>query len=262
MKTPADFSAYLFDLDGTVYLGPDLIPGADSAIASLRAAGRRVMFLSNKPISTRTEYAEKLCGLGIPTVEADVLNSSGAMADYLGREMPGARAYVIGEEPLIQDLTAAGLRLVDDPAQTDVVVVSWDRGFTYAKLDAALHALQKGARLVATNPDVTCPVAGNDFVPDCGSLAAAVEAVSGRKIEVWGGKPSPVLATLTLTRLGLKAEACLMVGDRLDTDIAFGCSNGMGSALVLTGAGALTPLDQSPVKPDFVLQSIADLTLP
>lgn len=262
MKTPADFSAYLFDLDGTVYLGPNLIPGADRAIASLRAAGRRVVFLSNKPIASRAEYAAKLTALGIPAAEEDVLNSSGAMAHFLAGEMPGARAYVIGEGPVIDDLIAAGIRIVTEPALTDVVVVSWDRGFTYAKLDDALHALRKGARLVATNPDVACPMPGGDFVPDCGAIAAAVEAASGRKVEVWAGKPSPLLASLAFKRLGLPPHRCLMIGDRLETDVAFGRNNGMGSALVLTGAGVLAHLDASPIKPDFVLQSVADLTIP
>jgi len=261
MRAPTDFAAYLFDLDGTVYLGSELIPGADRAIASLRTAGRRVMFVSNKPIARRAEYAAKLTALGIPAAEEEVLNSSQALAHFLAGEMPGARAYVIGEEPVIEDLVAAGIRIVMDPAETDVVVVSWDRGFTYAKLDAALHALRKGARLVATNPDVACPMPGGDFVPDCGAIAAAVEAVSGRKVEAWAGKPSPVLAALALERLGVPADACLMVGDRLETDVAFGRNNGMGSALVLTGASAFTPLDQSPIKPDFILQSVADLTL-
>ena len=262
MRSVHDFAAYLFDLDGTVYLGPALIPGADRAISSLRAAGREVMFLSNKPIATRASYAEKLTRLGIPTTEDAVLNSSLATATWLAREMPGARAYVIGEAPLVEDLLAAGIRPVNDPQETDVVVVSWDRDFSYRKLDEALQALLRGARLVATNPDATCPTGGGGFVPDCGALVAAVEAAGGRRVETYAGKPSPLMAELALARLGVAAPDCLMVGDRVETDVLFGRNAGMATALVLTGAGRLTPLGEAPARPDFVLESIAELTLP
>lgn len=262
MASIHDFAAYLLDLDGTVYLGPELIPGADRAIASLREAGRKVIFLSNKPIATRASYADKLTSLGIPTPEQDVLNSSLALARYLSREMPDARAYVIGEAPVIEDLIATGIRVGNDPLQADVVVVSWDRGFTYRKLDDALQALHNGARLVATNPDVSCPMPDGAFVPDCGAIAAAVEACSGKAVEVYAGKPSPLLADLALERLAVAPEDSLMVGDRLNTDILFGHNAGMATALVLTGAGRLTPPEEALAQPDFVLESIADLTIP
>lgn len=262
MRSVHDFAAYLFDLDGTVYLGPELIAGADRAISSLRAAGREVMFLSNKPVATRASYAGKLTRLGIPTPEEAVLNSSLAMATWLAGEMPGARAQVIGEAPLVAELVAAGIRPVNEPEETDVVVVSWDRDFSYRKLDEALQALLRGARLVATNPDVACPTPGGGFVPDCGALVAAVEAAAGRSVEAYAGKPSALMAELALARLGVEAPECLMVGDRLETDVLFGCNAGMGTALVLTGAGRLTPPEKGPARPDFVLESIAELALP
>lgn len=261
MRSVHDFAAYLFDLDGTVYVGSELLEGADRAISSLRAAGREVMFLSNKPIATRAAYADKLSRLGIPTPEEAVLNSSLATAKWLAAEMPGARAYVIGEAPLIADLLAAGIRPVNEPLETDVVVVSWDRDFSYRKLDEAVQALLRGARLVATNPDAACPMPGGGFVPDCGAIAAAVEAASGRRVEAYAGKPSLLLAELALERLGVAASDCLMVGDRLETDVVFGRNAGMGTALVLTGAGRLTPPEEAPARPDFVLESIAELTL-
>lgn len=261
LRTPLDYSAYLFDLDGTVYLGPDLIPGAEAAITSLRAAGRRVMFLSNKPLATRASYAAKLTKLGLLTAEAEVLNSTGALAHYLQREAPGARAYVIGEAPLLEDLQAAGLRLTNEPLEAELVVVSWDRDFTYRKLDDALQALRHGARLVATNPDVACPMSGGGLAPDCGALAAAVEACSGKRVELYAGKPSPILAEVALHRLAVAAGDCLMVGDRLETDVLFGRNNGMGSALVLTGVTRRDDLAHASVQPDFVLESVAELTL-
>ena len=176
--------------------------------------------------------------------------------------MPGACAYVIGEAPLIADLLAAGLRLTNEPRDADVVVLSWDRDFSYRKLDDAFQALRRGARLVATNPDVSCPMAGDEFVPDCGAIAAAVEACSMRQVEVYAGKPSTLLAEVALERMGVAAGDCLMVGDRPNTDILFGHNAGMATALVLTGAGRLTPLTEAPALPDFILESIAELTIP
>ena len=242
-------------------MGPELIPGADAAIASLRGAGRGVIFLSNKPIVTRASCAEKLTGLGIPTDEAEVLNSSLALALHLSREMPGARAYVIGEAPVIEDLLGAGLRLVNQPLEADVVVASWDRDFTYRKLHDALQALHNGARLVATNPDVACPLPGGKYAPDCGAIVAAIEACSMRKVETYAGKPSPILAELALANLGVPPEDCLMVGDRAETDVLFGHRAGMATALVLTGAGRQSSDGQMPAQPDLILDSIAQLTL-
>ncbi len=261
MRSALDYEAYIFDLDGTVYLGQELIPGADTAIQSLRQSGRKTMFISNKPIETRAAYAEKLTRLGIPTSEEWVLNSSLALARYLSRDMPCARTYVIGETPLIEDLIVAGLQIVSDPLEAEVVVLSWDRDFGYRKLSDALTAALNGARLVATNPDVSCPVAGGGYLPDCGAIAAAVEACSGRKVELFAGKPHRLLADIALQCLEVRADQCLMVGDRPETDIVFGHNAGMGTALVLTGAGRLTSLSQAPMQPDFVLQSIAELTV-
>ena len=219
------------------------------------------MFLSNKPIATRRSYADKLTRLGIPTEEDAVLNSSGALALLLSREMPGAHAYVIGEAPLMADLIAAGIAITNEPSEADVVVASWDRDFSYRKLDDALTALLRGARLVATNPDVSCPMVGNTFAPDCGAIAAAIEACSGRTVEVYGGKPSRTMAEMALERLGRAADDCMMVGDRVHTDVLFGSNAGMSTALVLTGAGRLVPLDEAPARPDFVLDSVADLAI-
>lgn len=272
---------YIFDLDGTVYLGDRLIPGADTAIAALRARGDKVVFLTNKPLDTRSTYATKLTRLGIPTEVDDIISSSVVMADYLQREAPGARVYCIGEPPLLQKLHDAGVTLVSDPrvvgAEVDFVVASFDRNFDYEKLDCALQALLKGARFIATNADRTCPVDGG-VVPDCGGIIAAIEAVSGKQLELVVGKPSKLTATAALRILGLPAERCTMIGDRLETDILMGNKAGMQTALVLTGVAtreqaeaARTRAEGDPVSattspapspsgvPDFVLDSIAML---
>lgn len=253
------YAGYLFDLDGTIYLGEELIPGADRTVAALRERGAKVLFLSNKPIARRATYAEKLSKLGIPATEADVVNSPLAAARYLAAEHPGARVMVIGEQPLLDELTDAGVRLTDAVEDTDILLVSWDRDINYDKLHRAHDALTAGARFMATNPDVTCPVEGGRMVPDCGAKIAYLEASTGRELEVMIGKPSPIITKLSLGEVGLQPEECLMTGDRLDTDILMGETGGLDTCLVLTGCTCREDLRASTRNPTHVLDSVADL---
>jgi NagD protein len=249
---------WLFDLDGTVYLGDDLIPGAAETIAALRAAGRRVAFLSNKPLHARADYARILCRLGIPAVADDVINSSLVLARHLGRLDPGAPVFVIGEPSLVRELQAAGFEARAD-AEVRWVVISFDRTFDYGKLNTALQAVRRhGARLIATNPDRTCPVPGGE-IPDCAGMIAAVEAVTGRAVEVTVGKPSPVMLEEALAVLGLPARECAVVGDRLETDIAMGKRQGLGTVLVLTGITRPGDPLIAGIGPDVVVPSIREV---
>jgi len=252
------YRGFILDLDGTVYLGERLLPGARAAVAALRAAGRRVCFLSNKPIGSRAEYAAKLTRLGVPTAVDEVINPSAVLARWLAREAPGARCFVIGEPPLVAELDAAGLKPVEGP-QADYVVVAFDRTFDYRKLDVALQAVKRyGARMVGTNPDRTCPVEDGE-IPDAAGMIAAVEAVTGRRVEPIVGKPSPITAAVALERLGLPAADCAIAGDRLETDIAMGKAAGLATILVLTGV--TRPGDPAVARwqPDHVLASLAEL---
>src|SRR3989442_15492630 len=211
---------WLFDLDGTVYRGDALIPGADGAIAALRAAGRRVAFLSNKPLQTRADYARKLTGLGIPTRADDVVNSSLVLARHLARLDPGAPVFVIGEPPLIAELRAHGFEVRGDP-RVRWVVIAFDRTFDYAKLNTALQAVRQGARLIATNPDRTCPTEEGE-IPDCAGMTAAVEAVTGCEGEVIVGKPSPIILEVALERLAGAPRGGGVVGRRPPAGTAVG----------------------------------------
>jgi len=241
-----------------VYLGDALIPGAAETVAALRAASRRVAFLSNKPLQSRAEYAGKLVGLGIPATADDVVNSSVALARHLGRLDPGAPVFVIGEAPLVAELRAAGFETRAD-ARVRWVVIAFDRTFDYAKLDIALQAVTRhGARLIATNPDRTCPVDGGE-IPDCAGMIAAVEAVTDRRVEIVVGKPSPIILREALAVLGLAARECVIVGDRLDTDIAMGKAQGLGTILVLTGVTRAGDGRIAEMGPDLVLPSIRDV---
>jgi phosphoglycolate/pyridoxal phosphate phosphatase family enzyme len=251
------YRGFIFDLDGTVYLGERLLPGAKAVIPALRADGRRVCFLSNKPIQSREEYAAKLTRLGVPAEVDEVINSSYVLARYLAREAPGARCFVIGEPPLIAELARAGLRPVDGP-QADYVVVAFDRTFDYRKLDVALQAVKRyGARLIGTNPDRTCPVEDGE-IPDAAGMIGAVEGVTGRKVEPIVGKPSPITLEVALQRLALTPAECAVVGDRLETDITMGKAAGLATILVLTGV--TRPGDPAIARwqPDHVIESLED----
>ncbi len=258
---PPRFDAYIFDLDGTVFLGDGLLPGAGQAIARLRAVGRRTVFLSNNPTHTPADYAAKLTRLGVPTVVGDVINSSIVMADFLSglREREGInRLFVVGEQPLLDVLAAAGFELVDDAASTQAVIASFDRTFAYRKLQVAFDAIRAGARFFATNADRFCPVPGGGE-PDAAAVIAAIEACTSTRCEAVVGKPSAHMSAAILRLIGLPAARCIITGDRLETDVAMGLEAGMGAALALTGATPRAALDSSPIRPDFVVRDLGEL---
>ena len=253
------YDGYLFDLDGTIYLGDELIPGADETVAKLRERGARVQFLSNKPIARRETYATKLTKLGIACTPEDVVNSPLASARYLASEHPGKRVMVMGEAPLRQELLDAGVILTDRVEETEILLVSWDREICWPQMDAAHQALRQGARFFGTNPDTVCPVEGGQTVPDAGAMIAYLEASTDRKLEVMIGKPSRIITGLALAEVGLTPQRCLMIGDRLGTDIAMGETAGLDTALVLTGVTSREMLAASSAKPTWVLESVAEI---
>jgi NagD protein len=258
------FSGYIFDLDGTVYLGDALLPQAGETITALRARGCRTVFVSNNPTHTRQSYAAKLTRLGLPTPVDDILNSSGVMVDFLQYRMPGAKLFVAGERPLVDDLTHAGFSLSENPAEIQAVIASFDRTFDYRKLQIAFDAIRLGARFFATNPDKYCPVPLSESrptggEPDCAAIVAALEACTGVKVEAVVGKPSPVMIEAALRLVGLPASECVMIGDRLETDVKMGLDAGMAGALTLTGATPETALAGSDIHPTYVLRHLGDL---
>ncbi len=252
------FCGYIFDLDGTIYLGERLIPGAGDVIARLKALSKRIVYVSNKPIQTREHYAAKLTRLGVPTAPQAVINSSLVMARWLSARAPGAAVFVIGEPPLIEEMRRGGFRISEDPAAVQWVVASFDRTFDYRKLNIALQAIRRGARFVATNPDRTCPVEGGE-IPDCAAMIGAVEGATGKRVETIVGKPSDIMIEVAVQAMGLSPGQCLMVGDRLETDVAMGRNAGMATALVLTGVTRRETLEHSPIQPDFVWESVAEI---
>src|SRR3989441_401953 len=248
---------WLFDLDGPVSRGGARIPGPAETMAAPRAAGGRVAFLPNKPLATRADYAEKLTRLGIPTVADDVINSSLVLARHLRRLDVGAPVFVIGEPPLVAELSAHGFEPRTD-ARVRWVVIAFDRTFDYAKLNTALQAVRGGARLIATNPDRTCPTEEGE-IPDCAGMIAAVEAVTGVRVEVIVGKPSPLMLEVALERLGPRARGCAMGGDRVETGMGMGKRLGLAPLLVLSGITRPHHPRLPGGAPDAVLGSIREL---
>jgi len=250
---------YLLDLDGTVYLGDHLIDGAAETISALRERGRRIVFLTNKPLYSRADYAQKLSNLGIETSEGDVITSSYVLARYLADRAAGARVYAIGEPPLLAELEEVGLSLCDDPKKIEYVIAAFDRTFTYEKLDIGFQAIRRGAHFVATNPDRTCPVDGGE-IPDAAAVIAALEATTGKKVEVVAGKPSPVIVSVAIDRLGVCRGECAMVGDRLETDMRMARDAGLTGILTLSGVTSRMDLSGSKIQPNYVIESIAALS--
>ncbi len=255
------YDAYIFDLDGTCYLGDALLPTVQETITRLRDIGKRTVFLSNNPTQTREAYAERLTRLGLPTPASDVINSSLVMVDFLSKRMPGARLFVVGEASLERELAAAGFELAAEAAGVAAVIASFDRGFNYHKLQVAFDAIRAGARFFATNADRFCPVPGGGQ-PDAAAMIAAIEASTGVSVEAVVGKPSRYMAEAILRLLDLPPERCLMIGDRLETDVLMGLNAGMVGALVLTGATDEAALASSPIRPTYVLRTLADLISP
>lgn len=216
------------------------------------------MFLSNNGGRLPRDLMEKINRLGIPVSEDQVLNSAAAMIHALAKDFRESRIMVVGERRLSEGISAAGVELTEDPQSTDIVVVAIDSGFTYDKLRRAHAAILRGALFWATNLDPTFPAA-DGFLPGAGSIVAAVSAAVGRAPDRVFGKPYPDMARIALELLGTDAQSCLVVGDRMETDILFARNAGMDSALVLTGASDRSDLSRLAYAPDYVLESIADL---
>ena len=251
------YKGYVFDLDGTVYLGDALLPGAGEVLMQLKRRSR-VVYLTNKPLQMPADYAAKLTHLGVETSPEEVVSSTDALALYLAQHTPTARLFVIGEPPLVELLGSIGYEVADKAEGVEVVVVSFDRTFNYHKLQVAFDAVRRGARIVATNPDAYCPTPEGGL-PDCAAILAAVEASTGARAEAIVGKPSLHMAATMLDRLGVPARETLLAGDRLTTDVRMANEAGLASALVLTGATSLDEALRSPDQPDYIVGGLAEL---
>lgn len=257
-----DYDGFLVDLDGVVWTGREPIPGSPEALATMIAAGKEVVFVTNNPSKPPRAYAERLQGYGVETTP-DRIITAGIVVARLAAEAaePGAGALVLGYEPLQELITEAGLRVIDPEEATEakVVVVSGFRRLTYAHLLASKRALDAGAALIATSHDATMPMPGGEW-PGTGAILAAVEVASGKKAEI-GGKPERHLFDLALSKIP-NAKRVAMIGDRLSSDIAGGHAAGLDTILVLSGtsgSGGSEDPETAAVKPDLIVADLAAL---
>lgn len=250
--TSPPVKAVLFDLDGTLYRGAEPIPGAVETVLALRERGVLVRYLTNNATLTREAFAAKLNAMGFPALPSEVHSSASGTAAYLTAS--GLRsAFVVGMPGLVETLRAAGASVVNaegdglvrpDGPQAEAVVVGMCKSFSYELLDSAMQQVFGGGALVATNPDATYPLEGGRFCPGAGSLVAAVATCSGTEPFVVG-KPKPFLVETILREANLHPEEALVVGDRLDTDIAAGVAAGCPTFLVLSGVARELPTGQA-----------------
>ncbi|HEY6582344.1 MAG TPA: HAD-IIA family hydrolase [Rubrobacter sp.] len=257
------YEGYVFDLDGTIYLGDELLPGAERLVLKLRELGKRVVFLSNNPTKDPKMYAEKLGKFGLETPYSEIVNTVVTMTEWLLQNYPDATVFPISEEPLKNSLREAGIRMSEDPEEIDIVIASYDRGFEYRKLQIAFDAIwfYKRALLVTTNPDRYCPFPGGRGEPDAAAIVGAIEACTGAKCQVNVGKPDPIMLKTIMDLIGLEAEECVVAGDRLYTEIRMAKGAGMPSAVVLTGETTAEELANEPEEnlPDYTLERIDQL---
>jgi HAD superfamily hydrolase (TIGR01457 family) len=249
----------LLDLDGVLYRGDQPIPRAAAAVDQLRRRGIVPVFVTNNSSRTPDQVAEKLSALGVGARAEEVVTSAAATASYLSAA--GLRtAFVVGEDGILSALRGAGIEVLPGEAgRADAVVVGWDGGATYDKLRTASTLVQRGARLVATNADASFPAPGGVLWPGAGALLAVITTTTGATAEVVG-KPAPTLFEAA-RRVG-GGGAALVVGDRLDTDVAAATAAGMDSLLVLTGVTRPGDLLAAEILPNYIAGELGGLARP
>jgi len=248
----------IVDLDGTVYRGDSLLPGAADAVDRLRTAGLDILFFSNNPTRDGGAYVDRLRDLGVDVRPDEACSAGDVTTRYLERHHRDDAIMLVGSPGLRDQFRRAGLRLTTDPGETEVLVGSWTREFGYEDMLAALRAVDEDTAFLGSDPDRTVPAEG-DEIPGSGAVVGALAATVGRDPDAVLGKPSEAALEFALDRLGLSPAECLVVGDRLGTDVALGERAGMTTALVLSGVTDADEVARSDVEPDYVLDSLADV---
>ena len=250
------YSTYLIDLDGVIYRGNELLPGAKEFVAWLQAHSKKYLFLTNNSFASEEQVMGKLADLGIVTDTSHLLGAGQAAVQNIARRFPEAMVYLVGEDPLRDMLHSHKLRVAPvDTHVADVVLVGLDRTFDYQKLTHAIVAIRANAHFIAINRDALLPVAGG-FLPGCGTMVAAIEAGCGVTPEVIG-KPEPTLLQEAMHMLGSQSHETIMIGDGLAVDISGGKAAGTATLLVLSGKDSQADADRSSIKPDYIFQDIA-----
>ncbi len=248
-------ASFVIDMDGVIYHGHRLIPGALDFLARLESGGHRFLFLTNNSQWTPRDLKHRLDVLGISVPEEAFHTSALATAEFLRQQKPGGTAYVIGGAGLTNALYDAGYTLTE--RNPDYVVVGDTRSYDFEKIERAIRMIIGGARFVATNLDLTGP-SEDGIQPACGALVAPIELATGKK-PYFVGKPNPLMMRTALKKMGAHASESFMVGDRMDTDIIAGTEAGMRTILVLTGVSSRETIDAYPYQPTHVFENVGEI---
>ncbi len=262
-RTIGEKKLFIFDLDGTIYLGGKPFDFAVRFIDRLRRSDRRVLFFTNNASHSSQFYFTKLSVLGFEPKREEILTAGDVTAEFIIRHRPGARVYLLGTGELRRDWRSRGMRLVSDDAvndgeYADIVVSSFDTELTYERLTHAAQLIRHGAEYICTHPDRVCPTE-DGFIPDSGAIAAALTAATGVTPRFFG-KPGEETISMILELTHSIPEECCVFGDRLYTDIALGKKSGILSCLVLTGETTEADIASAPpeMRPDIILPSLAE----
>jgi len=243
---------FLLDMDGVIYRGSRLVPGASEFITRLRKHGIPFRFLTNNSQRARRDVALKLRRLGIEASENEIFTCAMATARFLASQKPDGTAYVVGEHGLAAALHRNGLTVVDDDA--DFVVIGEGRTMTFEMIERGVRLVEKGARLIATNMDPNCPT-DKGIRPGCGAIVAMIERATG--VQAFSvGKPSPIMMRAARKEMGLRTDETIMVGDTMETDILGAVQMGYRSVLVLSGGTKRQDLKNFAYQPDIVVENV------
>jgi HAD superfamily hydrolase (TIGR01450 family) len=251
------YDGFIFDLDGTIYRGGKIIPNADKTVNFIKASGKKIIFISNKTTGSIKDYYDFLYSKGLDIDENDIVSSTTVIKKYLSGKFPRSNFFAIGEDNFVKEIEESGLVYSEIPGEIDILIITLDRTLNYNKLEIAARALENGARFFAANIDNTCPVDGGEIL-DAGSTISALEKRTHKKLELNFGKPSLFMFEEIKRRLKVDLKKVLLIGDRLETDIALGNKFGIDSALVSTGVKYF-PNGADQIEPTFYLESVFDL---
>ncbi len=255
-KVLCTIGCFLLDMDGTIYLGDQLIDGTHEFLQAAKEKGYKVLFLTNNSSKNGAAYLKKLAKMGIEANAEDVLTSGQAAAETILQCYPGKKVWVMGNTLLKEEMEQWGVPLTEkDP---DLVLTAFDTELTYQKLWDCCNYVREGLPYLATHPDFNCPTE-TGFMPDLGAMTELIYASTGRRPDRVIGKPERDIFACASRRTGVPMENNAMCGDRLYTDIAAGQKQGLASILVLTGETKREDLANSDVNPDLVLERLADL---
>ncbi len=259
MKSLNDINVFLLDMDGTIYLGEELIDGAKEFLEKIKERNKRYIFLTNNSSKNKQAYVEKLNRLGVEATEEEVFTSGEATTMYINKQRPGAKIYLLGTQALEEEFIGAGFVIEKERNKDiDYVVLGFDTTLTYEKLWGACEYISEGVEYIATHPDFNCPLANEKFMPDAGAMAAFIEASTGKTPKVIGKPNKEVIESISL-KYAIDKDHMAMVGDRLYTDIKTGQNAGITSILVYSGETKEDDYENSDIRADYVFDSVKDI---